>query len=473
MCRSLFAKMRKTRVGLSVILVVALALSPGNMAARSNTATPINHVIVIMQENHSFDNYFGTYPTANGSISDSTASQLQPVNGIPEHVCLPIGRSCISPTLADKANSTNPDEGQINYEGDYLNGTASGFPTYSGRQSMTFFDYHQIPAYWDYAEEYGLADSYFSSALSTTTPNRLMLLAGDTPVSSNYGPPPYIPQDRTILGQLSANGISWGYFDFISFAGSNESIPYPLNYISGLDVGSRNSIQNISHFFETLSRGSGLPAVSFVMSMRAHLDEHPPYSITAGESWVVSVVDAVMRSDYWNSTAIFITWDEGGGYYDHVVPPHLLTIDLGLRSKLEGYGQRVPLLVVSPFSKENYVSKTLLNHLSLIKFIEYNWNLPSLTQNVAASNNLLDFFDLNGSPRKPIILNSSGPFSATVYPIPLQIPLGQLTYSRTGSSGASASHWEPQTIDYLAAGAVLVATALIVIANRNRGRRFG
>src|SRR2546422_2177320 len=162
--------MEKTRAGVSLLLVVALALSAGNVRAQLNSATPISHVTVIMQENHSFDNYFGTYPSANGSISDSIVSQLQPVNGIPEHVCLPIGTSCISPRLADGANPSNPDEGQINYEKDYGNGSASGFPSHSGPQSMTYFDYHQIPAYWDYAEEYGLADNYFSSVLSTTTP---------------------------------------------------------------------------------------------------------------------------------------------------------------------------------------------------------------------------------------------------------------------------------------------------------------
>jgi phospholipase C len=427
-----------------------------------------------MQENHSFDNYFGTYPTANGSISDSIVSQLQPVNGIPEHVCLPIGTSCVSPKLADGTSPSNPDEGQINYEKDYGNGSASGFPSHSGPQSMAYFDYHQIPAYWDYAEEYGLADNYFSSVLSTTTPNRLMLLAGDTPVSFNYGPPPYVPSERTILGQLSANGISWGYFDFLPYVVNNDSIPYPLNYISGLDGVSRNGIQNVSRFIENLSQGSGLPAVNFVMSLRAHLDEHPPNSVTAGQSWVVSVVNAVMRSDYWNSTAIFITWDEGGGFYDHVVPPHVFTLGLGLRSILEGYGQRVPLLVISPFSKENYVSRTLLNHLSMTKFIEYNWNLPPLTQKVADSNNLLEFFDFSAVPRKPIILGSTGPFSATSYPIPLQIPLGQLTYSRAGSWSAAFSHWELPTIAFVAAGVVIVvATALFVISNRNRRRQSG
>jgi hypothetical protein len=114
------------------------------------------------------------------------------------------------------------------------------------------------------------------------------------------------------------------------------------------------------------------------------------------------------------------------------------------------------------------VSKTLLNHLSLIRFIDYNWDLPSLTQNVARSNNLLDFFDFNGAIRKPIILGSPGSFSATAYPIPLQIPIAELRYTRAGSWSGTASRWEPPTAVYVAAVAVAILIVAFIIASRSR-----
>jgi len=314
-------------------------------------------------------------------------------------------------------------EGQITYEQDYAAGKMSGFVAFSGPQSMAYFDYHQIAAYWDYAEEYGLADRYFASALSTTTPNRLLLLAGDSPVANNYGPPPYLDYNQTILGELDAHGLSWGYFDFINTFGLTRDV-YPLNYLINGTV--EGHVEDVSTLFKYLNAGTGLPDVSFVNALGSDtLNEHPPQNVTRGELWTVSVVNAVMSSTYWNSSAILITWDEGGGYYDHVAPPQLLKIDHGFNHPLSGYGQRVPLLVISAYAKENYVSETVLNHMSILRFIEYNWNLPVLNHYIMNSNNLLEFFNFTGTPRLPVLLSDTGPFSATVYPIPLQVPSNQ------------------------------------------------
>src|SRR5208337_988231 len=154
------------------------------------------------------------------------------------------------------------------------------------------------------------------------------------------------------------------------------------------------------------------------------LDEHPPSNVTAGELWTVSVVNAVMCSNYWQSSVIFIAYDEAGGYYDHVSPPQVLEINHGFDRPLHGYGERVPLLVISPYARENYVSETLLNHMSILRFIDYNWNLIPLNGNVAKSNNMLDFFNFTQIPRTPIVLDNQGPYSAQSYPIPLQSPTG-------------------------------------------------
>jgi len=441
-----------------VALILVLALFSANRVFAPTETTPIKHVIVVMQENHSFDNYFGTYPTANGSLVNSITSKLQSVNGLPAGVCLPQGAECISPYPASTSNTLNPIEGQVIYEQDYAEGKMNGFAQFSGTQSMAFFDYHQIAAYWDYAEEYGLADHYFASALSTTTPNRLLLLAGDSPVANNYGPPPYLEYNRTILGELDAHGVSWGYFDFVNASGSSSNV-YPFNYF----LNSTSQISDVSKFLGYLSSGTNLPAVSFVNSLGSDaFDEHPPENVTEGELWVVSIVNAVMSSSYWDSSVVLITWDEGGGYYDHVAPPQLLTIQNDNQS-LSGYGQRVPLLVISPYARENYVSETVLNHMSIVRFIEYNWNLPILNQNVMASNNLLEFFDFASPPRPPIILSEPGQFAPTAYPIPVQGSVNQ-TVSMTTSATSS---WIPSLPNLLPA---LVAVAVIFLLTMVRRR---
>jgi len=442
-----------------VVLILVLAF-PATSPVFAQV-TPIKHLVVVMQENHSFDNYFGTYPTANGSLINNITSRLHPVDGLPRGVCLPQGNACVAPYLSMSSNTLNPIEGQVTYAQDYAAGGMNGFAEFSGSQSMAYFDYHQIAAYWDYAEEYGLADRYFASALSTTTPNRILLLAGDTPVANNYGPPPYLEYNQTILAELEGHGLSWGYFDFVSAYGSPSNV-YPFNYF--LNRTSNDRIMNVSKFFEALNSGTGLPAVSFVNSLGSGmLDEHPDENVTQGELWVVSIVNAVMSSSYWNSTAILITWDEGGGYFDHVAPPQILTIDHRFNQPLAGYGQRVPLLVISAYARENYVSETVLNHLSIIRFIEYNWNLPVMNRDIMNSNNLLEFFDFESPPRPPIILADTGPYAPTVYPIPLQSSRNQTAFSSTSAVTAASSTY---AVSGLASALVAVAISLLIWAKR-------
>jgi phospholipase C len=443
---------------LVILFLTASIHSP--MESNSPSTTPIEHIILIVQENHSFDNYFGTYPTANGSLVNPITSTLARVNGIPDGVCLTYPGGCISPRLETAPSPQDPVEGQQTYENDY--GMKTNFATSSGPQSMVYFDYRTIPAYWDYAEEYGLADNYFAAALSMTTPNRLLLLSGDTPVAENYGPPPHLQYNQTILGQLSKANVSWGYYDNLTQV-STPSDMYPLNYIAGLPPDAQ--IRNLSSLYQELSQGSGLPSVSFVNSLgNPALSEHPPASPTIGEEGVVSIVNSVMKSSYWSSTAILITWDEGGGYYDHVTPPREFTIDHGFPSPLLGLGQRVPLVVISPFCKQGYVSHEILSHLSILHFIEFNWGLSPLNKNVANSNVPLDFFNFGQSPRAPIVLTSSGNYSESVYPIPVQ-------NQPSGTPSRILSPVPEGTAILLLIPVIAGASALVLLAWRRRHPR--
>ena len=417
-----------------------------------SAVSPITHIVVVVQENHSFDNYFGTYPTANGTLVNSITKNLEHVNGLPNRICLPFKSRCVPPRPAKGYTTTDPNEGQLAYENDYDGGRMDGFPQFSGPQSMTYFDYHQISAYWVYAEEYGLADNYFASAMTTGGPNRLILFAGDTPVPDDDAPPSYISYSNTVLAQLSDNGISWGYYDY----GIMPYI-YPFIYFSNFTRSAASNIHDVSAFFQELSNGT-LPAVNFVMALGANgLDEQPPSNVTLGETWTVSVVNAIMASSYWNSTVILITWGDGSGYYDHVPPPQLLTIDHNFTHALHGYGERVPLLVISPYAKENYVSHQVLNHMSITRFIEDNWQLPTLNRNVAESNSLEGFLDLKMAPRAPIILGATGAYNVSSFPAPIQIPFDTLPYSRSSTANNTQLITKPFSI----ADAFAAATAKV------------
>ena len=382
------------------------------------TRTPISHVVFVMMENHSFDNIFGVYPTINETNVSSIISQIQkPTNLL--NLANP-------PQLSQVPNgmfyTQNPREGYSTYHSDWDNGLMDGFAQHSGSQSMTYFTSAQFALEWDWAQEYALGDMYFSSSLTVTDPNRLFSLAGQSSVTDDSGPPPYLPLNASIFSQLSNARVSWSYYM------DNPSHDlYPLNYFSGINQYSQD-IQSWDNFFSSLSSGT-LPSVSWIMPVGGDapgVSQHPTENVTTGELWLENIVNSVMQSSLWNSTAIFITYDEGGGYYDHVPPPIVDGNQLGFR---------VPLIVISPYAKENYVSSTVLNHASTLAFIEYNWKLPALNGFVASSNVPLDFFDFNASyaggqiVRAPIILSPSAGF-----PQPFQIPLNNLPYSRTDSS---------------------------------------
>ncbi len=380
----------------------------------TGTRTPISHVVFVMMENHSFDNFFETYPAANGANNSQIETPVNLLNlaNKPSLVQIPNGNY----------STEDPNEGLDTYHADWDSGKMDGFAQYSGAQAMTYFTSAQLAIEWDWAEEYSLGDMYFSSVLSDTVPNRLMSMAGQTPVTGDYGPPPYLPVNQSIMYQLSNSGVSWGYY-----IDNPVGDWYPLNYFSGINEYSQN-IQSWTSFFSGLQNGT-LPSVSWVMPVgggEPDVSQHPPQNVTDGELWLANVVNSVMQSPYWNSTAIFITYDEGGGYYDQVPPPVVDGTQLGFR---------VPFLVISPYAKEDYVSSTLLNHDSILAFIEYDWGLPALNSFVGSSNIPLDMFDFDQSyPGGSLIRASIVVPQSARFPLPFQIPISNLPYSRSGSS---------------------------------------
>ncbi len=454
------------KIGSLVLIMLITVSGPVSLAyAQPSSSTPIKHVIFIMKENQSFDDYFGVYPYGpnNMLINNSIVKELSVPYGIqndtskikvPNYPGLGwlLGYSHLS--YLNSSTQVDPGEGWVDYHGDWDWGRNNGFAAYSGSASLVYVSYQQIPFYWDYAEEYVLADNYYTPVLTETLPNRLASLSGYTPVSNDFGPPPYVNLNQTIFYQLNQANISWGYFQlFSSIRSPPSSEIYPLNSIQGFsnNPSYMNNVENISVFLAEAKNGT-LPAVSFVMPFGLagegnvpDISEHPPANITLGQDWTVNIINAVMQGPDWNSSAIFITWDEWGGFFDSVPPPQVNAF---------GYGGRVPLLIISPYAKENYIDSTVLNHDSILKFIDYNWHLPYLSSWVAQSGSVLSAFNFNQKPRPPIILGptptvvgttgtsagyiefengTSMPLTAKLtteqYPIPLQIPISSLNYT--------------------------------------------
>jgi phospholipase C len=401
-----------------LLLVVLLVFSFGF----PQQATPIDHVIIIIEENHSFDNLFGTYPFGWPPIITNTTLSVMWPDGLYQNYTqlksskngelywISIPNVPADPThgyshpyYANASSTQDPVEGWSVYHADY---SSQGFVYYSGIQSLAYFSYQQLAPLWDYAEEYVLADNYFAPVLGLTEPNRVAYLTGFPPSFQDNYETNVIPFNKTIMYQLSQNNISWGYYVY----GYQGGVPWPLTAFQGAQNYEKN-FHSLADFYKELN--GSLPQVSWVMFLGGSTNEydlHPPYNVTQGVITLVNVINAVMKSKYANSCVIFVTFDEGGGYFDHVSPP-----------TLDGYtlGQRIPLLVISPYAKEGWVDNYSLSAYSLISFIEYNWHLPPLTPWVKNSDlkGLLAAFEFSEPPRNPIVIHNWN------YPIPLQYPV--------------------------------------------------
>jgi len=421
----------------------------------------IKHVVVIMQENRSFDTYFGTYPGADGI----------PLNAGQPTVCVPQASGpCVKPYhLTADVNGGGP-HSQSNATADIDGAKMDGFVRQAelGRRGcshpnnpactnssaldvMGWKDAREIPNYWTYAKNFVLQDHMFEPNASWSLPAHLFLVSewsahcatmGDpnscvnalqnpgTPLASGVpsalGPkgPDYAWTDLTYL--LHKDNIGWGYY---VVAGSepdceddaalscapvqqNAKTPGIWNPLPYFDTvrqdGQEANISSVSNFYSQAKAGT-LPAVSWVVPSGA-VSEHPPGATSAGQAFVTSLVNAVMASPDWSSTAIFVSWDDWGGFYDHVVPP---TVDAN------GYGLRVPGLVISPYAKVGYIAHQTLSFDAYAKFIEDDFlggqrldpktdgrpdPRPDVRESAPQLGDITHAFDFTQAPRPPMPL---------------------------------------------------------------------
>lgn len=385
---------------ISILVIVSILLLPVASAAISpqGTKTPITHVINIYFENHTFDNFFGIYPRDPYSNDPALLHNITtPTNLLSNIAPYKPPLSQLTPVAPGTFSTENPLEGYLPYHEDWNYGAMNNFKSGSGKQSLTYYTSAQVSPLWDLAEEYAMADNYFSPQIGESAPNTLYYLAGFSPVINDYGPPPSMPLNETIFGEMNKYDVSWGIY----VNGSSKNFDMS-QYIQGIGQYSTN-INSWNVLLDKVHNGT-LPSVSYVFSQGSNgYDMGAPSNILKGELWLLMLVNAIEASPIWNSTAVFITWDDAGGYYDQVSPPRFDGVQLGMR---------LPLIVVSPYAKENYVSNTLMTHSSILSFIDYNWNMPALNQFVSSLPIPLDLFNFavgsnhTVAPRFPITFDN-------------------------------------------------------------------
>ncbi|HEX6478602.1 MAG TPA: alkaline phosphatase family protein [Ktedonobacteraceae bacterium] len=330
------------------------AVSGATAAMLHSTANPINHVLIACQENRSFDHYFGYYPRAGKFGVPSNYSQPDGNGGTarPHHNFFPI--------TSDNSHSWQDIHREWN------RGKMDGFYTTDGSNALGYYDGSDLPYYYALADSFTLCGNYFCSLLGPSNPNRLALMSGtaggNTTNNGNRGSFDW----PTIVDLLDQHHISWKCYNLGLGLGTSLEDFNILVYFKKWQNDARLMFTE-DDYHRDLANGT-LPQVSFLIT-EALISEHPPADIQMGQHKMAEVIKALIASSSWKSSAMFFTYDEGGGFFDHVAPPQVDAYGLGIR---------VPTLVVSPYARRGYVSGQLYEHSSILKFMERRFGLPTL-----------------------------------------------------------------------------------------------
>jgi phospholipase C len=521
-------------------MVLALAAAVATATDAVAPTTPITKVVVIFQENVSFDHYFATYPVAANPAGEpaflATPGTPQ-VNGLSGWL-LTRNPNSVNPFRLDRSEAATCDQ-----DHDYTpeqqavhGGLMDRFVEFTGnadgpceaRTVMGWFDGNTVTALWNYAQSFAMSDNFFDTTFGPSTPGHLNLVSGQTHGVNNSNQPldpeDVAPGTTTVIGDpqpyyddcssretvglsgknvgdlLNAKGVTWGWFqggfrptatngtkavcgavhtgsdgnpkgDYIPHHEpfqyyASTSNPHHLPPSSAGAIGSTdqaNHQYDIADFWDAANAGN-LPSVSYIKAP-GYQDGHAGYSDPLAEqAFVADTINRLQQLPDWNTMAVFITWDDSDGWYDHVMPPIVSKSNTsadaltgpstpgnppsgdcgvpapGVYQGRCGYGQRLPLLVVSPYAKANYVDHTTADTSSILRFIEDNWSLGRIGDQSfdTAAGTLLGMFDFSlGNPNRKLILDTAtGQPSQT---LPTQGGRFQATVTWTTATGTTGS----------------------------------
>ena len=356
----------------------------------SDTRSPVKHVIVVVMQNRSFDHLFGTFPGTHRPQAGDPGFTQTDANGV-----------TVTPFPLKTFSHINLDHSHQAFLTMVDSGKMDKFALVNTATAMGFYD-NSVPGIdgiWGLAQQFALADNFFASVLGDAPTNQLYMVAasdnnfafGIEPIFGPCNDPDPMASAYifpNVGDQLTGKKIGWAWYSeqFGKCADYQEN-QNPFQYFTSThDSGNTQSnIQDLSLFTAKLANGT-LPPVSFIQPTDPHA-MHPSSSedVSVGARWLTTLVTQIQSSSIWPDTAIVVVWDSSGGWYDHVPPP---VIDG------QGFGPRVPMMVISAFGKRNYISHVQMDDTSILKFIQWNWGLPSLNarNDSTASGDLHDMF---------------------------------------------------------------------------------
>ena len=466
--------------------VVVLALAVRSVAAANNygdTTTPIKHVVVIFQENVSFDHYYGTYPR---TITDSSGHVIfQPkddtprVNGLTEDL-LTHNQNSAQPFLLTTNGTCDQDHNYTPEQQAYDQGAADEFVEFTEGSGcavpyevMGYYDGSLVTAMWNYAQNFSMSDNFYNTTYGPSTPGALNLICGQTANATGIGLGSSFA-DGTLLGDADPTGdiassttknasitagqnvgdllnkknITWGWFEggfdsptasHVCVAGVTETdyIPHhePFQYFASTanpkhlpptSVAMIGYADQANHQYDltdlwTALDAHNLPAVCYVKGNPTQTGHPGDSNPLCEQQFLVDTINRLQKSPEWKDMAIFVTYDDSDGWYDHQAPPVVNTsassVDpafshessnppMGGYEVRAGYGPRMPLLVISPYAKDNYVDHGITDQTSILRFVEDNWNLGRIGDYSfdAIAGSLVPMFDFDDGPRRDLLI---------------------------------------------------------------------
>ncbi len=392
---------------------------PQVVAAVTSHSYPIQHIVIMVKENHTFDNLFGTFPGADGATTYKDPNgKVHPLNHEPDMLFFDVAHD-------HAAFLTAYDHGKMDGFS-LLPGAIEIYGVLKLDVADAQFYQSDIPNYWQYAQTFALPDHFFYTIQGPSFPGHLFSIAAtDDDVDAN----PILKgkyvnnwgcdsSKGTTVEELHSNGKVSHVFpcftfptlgDLLTARGISWKSYAPGFNQTGYEWDAFDSIQDIrdsnqwkqhnddySQFVMDATAGT-LPTVSWLVQPTS-VSDHPGESMCAGENWTVQQINAIMQNKtLWNTTAIFLTWDDFGGLYDHVVPP------VGPNPQIE-FGFRAPLIVISPYARPHYIDSTQYNFASMLKFVETVLDLPSLGEMDKQAHNLINVFNFSQQALPPLVL---------------------------------------------------------------------